>query len=49
MLLYAYGSYGVSVAPTFSSSRLVLLDRGVVYAIAHRQSRHNSSPTVPFG
>ena len=35
MLLYAYGSYGVSVPPTFSSSRLPLLDRGVVYAIAH--------------
>jgi len=35
MLLYAYGSYGVSVAPTFSASRLPLLDRGVVYAIAH--------------
>jgi len=35
MLLYAYGSYGVSTPPTFSSSRLALLDRGVVYAIAH--------------
>jgi oligopeptidase B len=35
MLLYAYGSYGASVAPTFSPSRLALLDRGVVYAIAH--------------
>jgi oligopeptidase B len=35
MLLYAYGSYGVSTAPTFSSSRLPLLDRGIVYAIAH--------------
>jgi oligopeptidase B len=35
MLLYAYGSYGFSVPPTFSSSRLPLLDRGVVYAIAH--------------
>lgn len=35
MLLYAYGSYGVSIPPTFSPSRLTLLDRGVVYAIAH--------------
>ena len=35
MLLYAYGSYGISMAPTFSSSRLSLLDRGVVYAIAY--------------
>ncbi len=34
-LLYAYGSYGYSTAPTFSSARLSLLDRGVVYAIAH--------------
>ncbi len=35
MLLYAYGSYGYSTDPTFSSSRLSLLDRGFVYAIAH--------------
>lgn len=35
LLLYGYGSYGISVAPTFSSNRLSLLDRGVVYAIAH--------------
>jgi oligopeptidase B len=35
MLLYGYGSYGVSIAPTFSASRLALLDRGVVFAIAH--------------
>jgi oligopeptidase B len=35
MLLYAYGSYGYSTPPTFSSSRLPLLDRGVIYAIAH--------------
>jgi oligopeptidase B len=35
MLLYAYGSYGASMAPTFSSARLSLLDRGVIYAIAY--------------
>ena len=35
LLLYGYGSYGISIAPTFSSSRLSLLDRGVIYVIAH--------------
>jgi oligopeptidase B len=35
LLLYAYGSYGFGMPATFSSSRLVLLDRGVVYVIAH--------------
>ena len=35
MLLYAYGSYGAPTWPGFSSNRLSLLDRGVVYAIAH--------------
>jgi oligopeptidase B len=35
LLLYAYGSYGVSVDPYFSSVRLSLLDRGFVFAIAH--------------
>ena len=35
LLLYGYGSYGVSISPGFSASRLVLLDRGVVFAIAH--------------
>lgn len=34
-LLYAYGSYGNTIDPTFSSVRLSLLDRGFVYAIAH--------------
>ncbi len=35
LLLYAYGSYGHSIDPYFSSIRLSLLDRGFVYAIAH--------------
>lgn len=34
-LLMAYGSYGFPIDPYFSSSRLSLLDRGFVYAIAH--------------
>jgi oligopeptidase B len=35
LLLYGYGSYGISIDPTFSSDRLSLLERGVAYAIAH--------------
>lgn len=35
MLLYAYGSYGISMSPTFSSNRLALLDRGVIFALAY--------------
>ena len=35
LLLYAYGSYGISMDPDFRSSVLSLLDRGFVYAIAH--------------
>lgn len=34
-LVYAYGAYEASVAPRFSVTRLGLLDRGVVFAIAH--------------
>jgi len=34
-LLYAYGSYGASMDPYFSSVRLSLLNRGFVYALAH--------------
>ncbi len=35
LLLYGYGSYGLSMPVNFSSNRLSLLDRGVIYAIAH--------------
>jgi oligopeptidase B len=34
-MLYGYGSYGASMDPTFSITRLSLLNRGFVYAIAH--------------
>jgi len=35
VLLYAYGSYGSPTDPYFSSSRVSLLDRGVIFAVAH--------------
>ena len=35
LLLYGYGSYGNTIDPYFSISRLSLLDRGFVFAIAH--------------
>ncbi|MGF7139368.1 S9 family peptidase [Roseimarinus sediminis] len=35
LLLYAYGSYGSTIDPYFSSTRLSLLKRGFIFAIAH--------------
>ena len=35
LLLYAYGSYGYTISDGFSTTRLSLLDRGFVFAIAH--------------
>lgn len=35
LLLYAYGSYGYTIDPGFSTTRLSLLNRGFVFAIAH--------------
>jgi oligopeptidase B len=35
LLLYGYGSYGISIPSSFSTNRLSLVDRGIIYAIAH--------------
>lgn len=35
MFLTGYGSYGISYEPSFSSSRIALLERGIVFGIAH--------------
>ncbi len=34
-LLYGYGSYGISIDPAFDSQRVSLLDRGLLFAVAH--------------
>ena len=35
LLLYGYGAYGIPIDPYFSASRISLLDRGMIFAIAH--------------
>ncbi len=35
LYLYAYGSYGASMTPNFSTNRFSAVDRGMIYAIAH--------------
>lgn len=35
LILYGYGSYGVCIDPVFDYKRITLLDRGVIYCIAH--------------
>ncbi len=35
LLLYGYGAYGIPIDPYFSSARVSLLDRGMIFAIAH--------------
>ena len=35
LLLYGYGSYGIPMDPSFRSTRISLLDRGMIFAIAH--------------
>ena len=50
LLLYGYGSYGITVDPGFSSARLSLLDRGFIFAIAHiRGSEYLGRPWYEEG
>jgi oligopeptidase B len=50
ILQYGYGSYGITIDPSFSSVRLSLLDRGFVFAIAHiRGSQYLGRPWYENG
>ena len=46
LLLYSYGSYGISTNPSFRSSIISLLDRGFVYALAHIRGGSDDGPSV---
>jgi len=35
LLLYGYGSYGISISPSFSSTKLSLIDRNIIHVTAH--------------
>ena len=50
LLIYAYGSYGHTIDPYFSTIRLSLLDRGFIYVIAHiRGSEYLGRPWYEGG
>ncbi|MCK0179377.1 S9 family peptidase [Flavobacteriaceae bacterium S0862] len=50
LLMYAYGSYGHTIDPYFSTIRLSLLDRGFIYVIAHiRGSEYLGRPWYENG
>lgn len=50
LLLYGYGSYGITVDPGFSTTRLSLLNRGFIFAIAHiRGSEYLGRPWYEAG
>jgi prolyl oligopeptidase len=42
-LLVGYGAYGISMIPTFDATRLAWLERGGIYAIAHRAAAANTA------
>jgi len=35
LVVYGYGSYGISIDPSFSAARVSLIDRGVIFCVAH--------------
>ena len=45
LLLYGYGSYGNSMSPSFSSTRLSLIDRNIIWATAHISCLLYTSPS----
>jgi len=45
MLLYGYGAYGISMPTEFATTRFSLLDRGVIYAVAHVRGGNDMGET----